>query len=148
MVFRMIHAKDSRSYQGTKFGRLGLSGIHVFILDTLWKFNTSPLKNGGKGRRSFPIGMVPFSGANCETSRGYLCKDGVGIIDQANWIHAHLNPAGEQNGPFQRSQGTKPLTAKQTNNIPKHLWLKKQHFIITYLYVRKRNKTQKKTWQN
>ena len=31
MVFRMIHIKDSRSYQWAKFGRLGLPGIYVHI---------------------------------------------------------------------------------------------------------------------
>ena len=29
MVFRMIHVKDSRSYQGAKFGLLGLSGYSL-----------------------------------------------------------------------------------------------------------------------
>ena len=34
------------------------SGFSEGIMATLPKFDSSPLKNGGKGRRSFPIGAL------------------------------------------------------------------------------------------
>ena len=55
LVFRMIHVKDSRSYQWAKFGRLGLPGC------TLPKTNSSPLQMDG-WNTTFLLGRPIFRG--------------------------------------------------------------------------------------
>ena len=67
MVFRMIHEKDSWSYQWAKFGRLGLPGymIYMHILCFVW-----PLSFGCLGRC---IGSWPNLGKHFPGSGVPIC---------------------------------------------------------------------------
>ena len=68
LLFRIIHVKDSRSYHGTKFGRLGLSGF-VF-LDRIGTLRTSSWNSGGFPNEGSDATKVPEFPQNPTTPGG------------------------------------------------------------------------------